>query len=211
VIKRILSGLRGPFEKARNSPKLSLFVIAVVLLGISVTHTACSIWNFEGASPGATAGAAVVLGASVQDDKPSQVYQARIDHAVALYKDGRVKVVILTGGTPPGASVADAEVAREYAITLGLPPEHALAETQSRTTRENLLHAQRIAMAQGIKRTIIVSDQLHLKRAMRIARGLGFACVPSATPTTRYRSRGAKAKFTVRETLYYYVYLLCGK
>jgi uncharacterized SAM-binding protein YcdF (DUF218 family) len=205
----------GFFKSLRTSRKVRraavlLLVVFVLMAGV-VAHTALSIWRFDGSSPGATAEAAIVLGASVRDGKPSPVFQARIDHAVSLLKQGRVNSIILTGGTSQGNDISDAEIARDYAVDQGVPPGKALAETQSRTTRENLFFSRRLAKAKGIEKFIVVSDPLHMKRAMAIAQGLDMSCVPSATPTTRYSSLSSRMKFAGRETYYYFVYLLLNR
>ena len=48
------------------------------------------IWQGPESDPDARADMALVLGAAVDDDAPSPVFAARIDHAIALWKDGRV-------------------------------------------------------------------------------------------------------------------------
>ncbi len=53
---------------------------------------------------------------------------------------------------------------------------------------------------------IIVSDPLHMKRAMLMAEDLGMTAYPSPTPTTRYRSWRTQFGFWARETFFYLVY-----
>ena len=62
----------------------------------------------------------------------------------------------------------------------------------------------------GLKSAIIVSDPLHMKRAMMMAAGLGIDAVSSPTPTTRYRSLQTKLGFLVRELYFFHHYVIIG-
>jgi len=53
-----------------------------------------------------------------------------------------------------------------------------------------------------------VSDPLHMKRAVLMARDVGLEAGPSPTPSTRYRGFGSQARMLARETYYYIGYLL---
>lgn len=58
-----------------------------------------------------SAQAAVVLGAAVWGNHPSPVYRERLNAAIQLYRQGRVGVLVFTGGTPERGYPAAAEVA----------------------------------------------------------------------------------------------------
>ncbi len=53
---------------------------------------------------------------------------------------------------------------------------------------------------------IIVSDSLHMKRAMLLAEDAGINAYSSPTPTSRYVSLRTKIPFLARETFYYIGY-----
>lgn len=154
---------------------------------------------------------AVVLGAAVHGENPSPVFEQRIRHALELYRLGTVDRLLFTGGTTAGGRVAEAEVARGYALRRGVPGGAILIESRSRTTRENLLEARKLMRAHRLSSAAIVSDPLHLARALRMARDLGIDAYPAPTPTTRYRSWRAKAGFLAREMVFYTGYLVTGR
>lgn len=154
---------------------------------------------------------AVVLGAAVHGENPSPVFEQRIRHALELYRLGTVDRLLFTGGTAAGGRVAEAEVARGYALRRGVPGGAILIESRSRTTRENLLEARKLMRAHRLSSAAIVSDPLHLARALRMARDLGIDACPAPTPTTRYRSWRAKAGFMAREMVFYTGYLVTGR
>ena len=72
----------------------------------------------------------------------------------------------------------------------------------------NLKEAKKVIDRQGFTRILIVSDPLHMKRAVTIARDLGINAYPSTTPTSRYRTWRSKLGFLLREAYFYASYLL---
>ena len=188
-----------PAGRARR-PVRRAAIIAVWALLAGALALALDIAVYAGHSDARSADAAVVLGASVWTDQPSPVFAARIDHAVGLYRRGRVPLLILTGGRSPGDSLSEAAAAAAYARSV---PRHALVcETASRVTEDNLRGAAAAVRARGLGRVLIVSDPLHMRRAVAMARGLGLDAHPSPTPTTRYRSLRSRAGFLLREVWY---------
>ncbi|QQS16440.1 MAG: YdcF family protein [Neisseriales bacterium] len=154
------------------------------------------------------ADAALVLGAAVWGNKPSPIFQERINHAIWLYRTQHVRMLIFTGGTPQHLYPTEAEVGRRYAIKQGIPPRDILIENRSRTTYDNLNNAAKEARAVGLRSFLIVSDHYHMCRAMQIARDLDIEALPSATKTTRYQTRGLRVRFLIQETYHYMAYRL---
>lgn len=154
------------------------------------------------------ADSALVLGAAVWGEKPSPIFRERINHAIWLYRTGRVRMLIFTGGTPQNHYPTEAEVGRRYAIKQGIAPSDILIENRSRTTYENLKNASEEGHSIGLKSYLIVSDHYHMCRAMLIAHDLGMRVFPSPTKTTRYQTRGLRVRFLVQETYHYIAYLV---
>lgn len=155
-----------------------------------------------------SADCAIVAGAGVSASQPSPVFQARLNHAADLYQQGYVQKVILTGGVSSGNTLSDAAVARAYLLAKGVNENAILIEEKSRVTRENFRYARQIMTAQRLHTALLVSDPLHMKRAMLIAHDEGIAAWSSPTPTTRYRSFKARLFFLSREAFYYSGYQL---
>lgn len=182
---------------------LLLFLISAWLLFLMFR-----IYTYSPPESPSHADAAVVLGAVVWDDSPSPVFEQRIKHAINLYETGRIQFIVFTGSATKGESYAESDVAKNYAIQYGISPDHIFHETVSENTWQNLLEARRIYKQQNWSRILIVSDPLHMRRAMTIARDLGVNAYPSPTKTSRYRSWRTKMWFLLRETYYYVLYLL---
>jgi len=181
---------------------LSLLVVGLIL------YVAFLIVNYSNKSVVVNSDAAIVLGSAVINDQPSPVFQERINYGITLYKLGVVKRLIFTGGVGKGQSFSESEVARAYAITNGVRAKDILIEQQSTITYENFLEAKKITQQANIQRILVVSDPLHMKRAMMMADQLGFNAQPAPTPTSRYKTWSTKSRFLVREVFFYIGYIL---
>ena len=168
------------------------------------------IWSYGAADHAAQADCAIVLGAAAYGTQPSPVFEERIRHAIELYRTGLVAKIIFTGGCGTGAEHAESEVAAAYAERAGVPPTDVFTERRSRTTQQNLAEAKLLMDAHGLRTAVLVSDPLHMRRAMWMAGDLGIAAVPSPTPTTRYRSLKTKLEFLRHELYYWHHYAFSG-
>jgi len=151
------------------------------------------------------ADAIVVLGAAAYDAVPSPVFRERIEHGLALYRSGHAPRLIFTGGYGGrGARFAESEVARRYAVQHGIPEQAIWIETRSQTTCQNLIETRRLLHENGWESVIVVSDPLHMARALRLSRRLGIHAVASSTPSTRFRSLNTQLKFLAREVWFFH-------
>jgi len=164
------------------------------------------IHRFGHTDDGSLADCAVVLGAAAYNDAPSPVFKERINHAILLLKQKRVKSIILTGGYGEKAEFAESEVARTYCLENGVLPHQIHIEKTSQTTKENLAETSTIMQKQGFKSALIVSDPWHLKRACNISKYYKINANPSATTTTLYTSQESKTKFIWKEFLYLHLW-----
>jgi uncharacterized SAM-binding protein YcdF (DUF218 family) len=83
-----------------------------------------------------------------------------------------VDKIIFTGGKGEDSTHSESEVAKVYAIKKKVKPEDILIETKSNITEENLKYAKEIATGNNLKSFTIVSDPLHMKRAISMAKVL---------------------------------------
>jgi len=112
----------------------------------------------------------------------------------------------MTGGFGKGNDISDAHAAKQYAISKNIPEEDILTEDSSTITQENLENAKKIMDKNGYKTALIVSDPLHMKRAMLLAKDTGITAYSSPTSTTRYISLKTKIPFVIREMIFYVGY-----
>lgn len=187
-----------------------LFLLLLLAAGW-LGYVAWDILSFGRRDEARRSDVAVVLGAAAWDKKPSPVLEERINHAIDLYKKGIVAKLIFTGGFGEGATMAESEVARDYAVQQGVPAKNIFVETKSHSTLENVQEAQKIILAQHFGSIVLVSDPLQMRRATAMMRDRGLSVVSSPTPTTRIRSNDSKLEFLISEVYKYNIYLLAGR
>ena len=189
----------------RRVTKVLKIVVIVALLAIGLT--ALRIYTYGGTSSDTQADAAVVLGAAVWSQGVSPVFRERINHAIDLYRRRRVHKIIFTGGQGNPNEPTEAAAARDYAVGNGISEHDILIEQRSHTTYENLVYAKQLADVHGLKTVLIVSDPMHMKRAIAMAHDVGLDAYPSPTLTTRYTGFRSQISELSRETFYYLGYM----
>lgn len=190
-----------------------LGVLALAVIGILVV-TGYATWrvvNQGQLDQQRPADAIVVMGAAQYNGRPSPVFQARLDHAVELFKAGVAPILVVTGGKAEGDRTTEAASARAYAIARGVPPDAILAEDRSRTTLESIRAVGGLMRARDLSSAVFVSDRPHMLRVLRMAADDGIAAYGSPTTTSPIEGDPIKqADATVHELLALAQYFLVG-
>lgn len=183
-------------------------IILAILLIILTSYFIVSIQIYADSKVDETtkADAAIVLGTAIWDAKPSPVFRERINHAVLLYKNDSVDFLIFTGGIGEGKEYSESAIGKRYAIENGVPESKIFIEEKSTITDENLKFAKEIINEYKFSKVLIVSDPLHMKRAMLMAKNHNINAYSSPTKTSRYISAKSKFGFVMRETFFYIGY-----
>ncbi|WP_102346770.1 YdcF family protein [Bacillus sp. Marseille-P3661] len=179
----------------------------MVIFFIFISYSAISIWSFSDEVHLEKTDVAVVLGAAAWDNEPSPVLRERINHSIWLYKNDYVDKIIFTGGKGKLDKYAESEVARDYAIENNVNAEDILIETKSQITEENLKYAYEIAVEKNFNTFTIVSDPLHMKRAILMAKNIGMEAYSSPTQSSVYKTLKSKVPFFLRELFFYIGYI----
>lgn len=148
------------------------------------------------------ADAAIILGSAVWEGGiPSPSLRARVTEGVRLYEEGKVSVLICSGGLgthPP----EEALVMQQTAMEMGVPREVIIMENQARNTWENLLFSQAIGEEAGFSTYIVVSDGFHLKRASLLAEMLDIpAQFSPAVTSPLYTNQALATPYRLREVV----------
>lgn len=183
-------------------------IYIIILLCLIVTGWAgYTIHKYSTVSEVQEADAAIVLGCAVEDGKPTPAFRERIEEGVRLFQDNKVKYLIFTGGVGDGDEISEAMAAKEYAMDIWKVPEECiLIEEKSHITEENMEYAQVIMEENDLKTALIVSDPLHMKRAMLMAEDYGITAYSCPTTTSVYDSAKSRIPFLVRESVLYVYY-----
>ncbi|MGN6392078.1 MAG: YdcF family protein [Gemmatimonadales bacterium] len=130
------------------------------------------------------ADAIVVLGAAQYNGRPSPVLRARLDHALALYRDGAAPLVLVTGGVGRGDTTSEALVGRRYLVAHGVPAKGVVAQPQGRTTMASMSAVAAWLRARGFHRVVLVSDPFHMFRLRLEARRTDLVAYTSPTESS---------------------------
>lgn len=150
---------------------------------------------------------AVVLGCAerLADGRPNRFFRHRIEAAAELYRQGRVRGLIVSGDNrrkdydEPGAM-------REALAAAGVPRDRIWCDYAGLRTLDSVFRARRIF---GQDEFIVVSQRFHNERAVFLGRRLGLkvhgfnaADVPvAAAPTTYLREALARVKAVLDATV----------
>ena len=128
--------------------------------------------------------AIVVLGAAQYNGRPSPVLRARLDHALALYREGQAPVVIVTGGVGRGDTTSEAAVGRRYLVAHGVPDSVVIPQSDGRNTRASMNGVQQWLHERGLRRVLLVSDPFHMFRLRLEARRTALEAYTSPTESS---------------------------
>jgi uncharacterized SAM-binding protein YcdF (DUF218 family) len=192
--------------------RVLLGLLVLVLAYFAVTTTLVATWMGKDERP--RVDAIVVLGAAQYDGRPSAIYEARLEHAVDLWRDEVAPLLVFTGGKEPGDRFTEGGSGARWARERGVPASAVLTEERSRTTYQNLAGARQLLERRdpgGQHRIVVVSDPFHMFRAVRQADDLGMDAYPSPTRTSPLSASRLKlAELVLREDLAIAGYLLSG-
>lgn len=150
----------------------------------------------------------IVLGAQVgPDGAPTPSLRRRTEHAIGLWRAGRVRALILSGG---GSPVTEAAVMARLCRAAGVPEDGFVLEPRARTTAQNLRLSLPILHRLGATDVVLISDPYHLPRALLVARRLGLRATGSA-PRWRDMAPGVALRMSLREALALAWYWISGK
>lgn len=160
---------------------LKVLGAAALLLCLALLVVIDQFGYAERAQP---ADAIVVLGSMVYPGgRLGPSLERRAAHAATLYQRGLAPVVLCSGGVgtnPP----AEALVACNRVIELGVPVSATVLEDESHNTEQNAAFSARILRAHGWRSAIVVSDGYHLFRVTLLFEAQGVSVYPSPAQAT---------------------------
>ena len=110
---------------------------------------------------------------------------SRVAAALHLYRAGRIKRILISGGSGDLAGQGKVSEARHLAhllVEAGVPSAHILVEERSRNTRENALFTKHLLTGYPqLHSLLLVTSAYHQRRALGCFRRVGLH--PAAFPT----------------------------
>ncbi len=104
-----------------------------------------------------------------EDGTPSEYMKTRVEEGMRLWKEKKVKCLILSGGAVQNEFV-EAEVMKQYAISLGIPECVIFEEKKAVSTYHNMLYAKDIMEQEGFYNCAVVTNGWHLRKANHYAK-----------------------------------------
>lgn len=126
------------------------------------------------AAPGAEY--CIVLGAQWKATGPSGALRRRLDAAVDYLAQNPGTTGIVSGGQGANETITEAAGMREYLIEKGIPGERIRMEDRSGNTFENLAFCGEL-LDRKDDRVVVVTNDFHMFRALKIAQRQGYARV----------------------------------
>jgi len=184
-------------------------VLAFVLL---VASTGLAIWWTARQDSRPASDAIVVLGAAQYNGVPSSIFQARLEHAIALYEDGVAPVIVTVGGKAAGDQFSEAEAGQTYLAEQGVRDDALLAVPEGTDTLESMRAVSTAFGEHGWTSAVIVTDPWHAMRAQRMAEDAGMEAESSPTRQgPAVQTRATQFRYILRETAAYLLYRVTGE
>lgn len=117
----------------------------------------------------------LVLGTSprTREGYPNRYFQYRIDAAVRLYRQGKIRYILVSGdnGTP---SYNEPDAMMKRLVAHGVPREHIILDYAGFRTLDSVIRSQKVF---GQNAITVISQPFHTKRAVFIARNSGIRAI----------------------------------
>ncbi|MFB7081617.1 vancomycin high temperature exclusion protein [Streptomyces sp. NPDC056308] len=113
---------------------------------------------------------AVVFGAGLWHGKPSPYLANRLNTAAELYRNGKVKVVLVTGDNSR-KEYDEPDAMRTYLKAHGVPDKRIVSDFAGFDTWDSCVRAKKIF---GVDRAVLVSQGFHIRRAIALCRSAGI-------------------------------------
>ncbi|MDI2028951.1 YdcF family protein [Saccharopolyspora sp. TS4A08] len=140
--------------------------------------------------------AALVLGAGVRwDGVPSRILQGRLDVAVALFRAGKVRTIVVSG-SPRSRGYSEPVVMRRYLLSRGIPEDAVVPDETGVDTYSSCRTA-----AKRYRSLIVVTTRFHLRRSIALARRQGIDACGVGHDAAADGLRRVNARATRRELL----------
>ncbi|MBC7822145.1 MAG: YdcF family protein [Planctomycetaceae bacterium] len=184
---------------------MTLLSVGGVVLG-QVVMIGLHVLTFGSTDYRRDADVAVVLGARVfPDGRLSLALSDRLDTAAELFREGRVRFVLVSGATGV-EGVNEAGAMRGYLLDAGLPEDRILFDPEGVNTLATARNSRRLMGEQRLTSALIVSHYFHLARCKLLFEEQGLAAV--TVPARMSRRLVLEAYYVFRECVGYLWYAL---
>ncbi len=180
------------------------FMLLLALVAAVVLFPVAQIYTFGTTDYARKADVLVVLGAASRAGEPLPALRARLDHALALYDEGLVPKIIMSGGIESSGE-NEATTMRAYALRRGVPASAVLIDEHGSDTDHTVTNTIPLFESLGAKTVLVDSHFYHLPRIKMAYRAKRInALTTPCAPEPSYLNFAA----TVREIPAFWMYWL---
>ena len=131
----------------------------------------------------------IVLGGGIitynEDDK-RLIFRGSADRglqALQLYKQGRIKKILITAG--PGSLIYqdkfESSYYRDFLISIGVPASDIISDSLANNTRQNAVNSKEVLDKQYPKgKFLLITSALHMRRSLGCYKKVGLEVTPYA-------------------------------
>ncbi|MDJ0362373.1 ElyC/SanA/YdcF family protein [Rhodococcus sp. H29-C3] len=112
----------------------------------------------------------IVLGSQVRDGKPMKFLAGRLDAAIEVYESGRARAILVSGDAH-GRSGNEIAAMTEYLVDAGIDRDKIVGDDYGLDTFDTCARASDTF---GVSKALIVSQGLHVSRAVALCRDAGI-------------------------------------
>lgn len=153
---------------------------------------------------------AVVCGCQADaQGRPTELLKTRVEKAVELWKDRKVKYLLMSGGAVHN-EYTEAEVMKAYAVELGAPESYIVEEKRAISTYHNLKYGAEVMKHCGFKNCVVVTSGWHLRKADHYARKAGVRYVMAAAEEPAKQKKSELIRLYLKTALHMYVNMWKG-
>ncbi|KAM3103266.1 vancomycin high temperature exclusion protein [Phormidesmis sp. 146-12] len=139
---------------------------------------------------------AIVFGAGIYTNgTPTPMLADRVQGGVDLYRQGRVRKLLMTGDNS-ATNYDEVTAMKRYAITLGIPEKDITLDYAGFSTYESCYRAKAIF---GVTQSVLVTQHYHLPRAVYTCRQLGIDAIGLGTPDWESYGNQVMVPYALRE------------
>ncbi len=181
------------FLKNTRKRKRSLWLGFLILLFFSNTFIVTKIAGLWAVNPQPVTqifDVGVVLGGSTvtyEKELHRITYKGNIDRllqAVEMYNKGKIKKILVTGGSGNliYSKFKEAKALRSFLLSIGIPKRNILMDTLAENTHQNAVYTKKILQQNPrIHSVLLFTSSLHMRRAIACFRHEGIEAQPYPT------------------------------
>lgn len=197
-----MKGLKWPLFTRKKWFRIPLVLI---VLWISL-HMVVITWQGLQNDPH-PADVAIVLGNRVYaDGSLANWTKGRVDRALELYREGKVKRIFCSGGLGGEDHFPEGTAMRNYLLAQGVPDSAVVADNEGVNSYATAVDFNAWNEERKYRKVIVVSQFYHISRSVYILRKTGFQGAIYSASSKQYQFKDLFG--TLREVPAFYKYML---